>query len=598
MVGESGQLNSDTHGGGVDTRVPKNGPTRGMQHTQAKKPTEPRKQDGADWQSRPALAFAVRGLFIVLPILSGWLAVRTTATIFWRPHGAIGWVLWVIQAIVVALVGSAVVQRVLRRFTPITSLLNMTLVFPDRAPSRYSIALKAGTVGKLREQIVLSDDPQEAAEQALALVAALGRHERLTRGHTERVRAYADLIGLELGLSEDERHKLRWGVLLHDVGKLGVPADILNKPGRPTEEEWNILKQHPAIGRKMLEPLEEWLGPWGLAAAEHHERWDGGGYPLGLKGEEISLAGRIAAVADAYDVITSKRSYKDAKGGDSARRELVRCSGDQFDPMVVRAFLRLSLKESHKTGWLGWLLEIPTLVRLVLSAGGAATAPAAAAAAITAAAVTGAVVPDPSPPDAVAFAEETATTIVTETTIVPTTPATSVETSPPAAPTTIVPATVAPTTTAPASTTTSETTTTSTTPATTAVPQTTVAPTTTISDRQIGGVNAAVSTTMPPTSVAPIPLPLLQSDVAVIQAGQDQRAFVLNNDQSGGAGFDLATLRIMSAEPGALDLYVRDDHIVYETDPAQIGDYAVIYEICNDQGGCAQATLMVTAYQV
>ncbi len=115
--------------------------------------------------------------------------------------------------------------------------------------------------------------------------------------------------------------------MLHDLGKLNVPSEILNKPGSPDETEWAILQTHPTAAAELLEPLRPWLGDWINAAAEHHERWDGAGYPLGLAGTEISLAGRITAVADAFDVITSRRSYKESMSAETARQELIRCAG-------------------------------------------------------------------------------------------------------------------------------------------------------------------------------------------------------------------------------------------------------------------------------
>lgn len=567
------------------------GPTIGAKEQEVTKtPTNsggPSSDAGQTWERKPLAAMAVRVAIFLLPILAGWLAVRYTASMYYRPQGGVGFVLWLFQAIAVALSTSLIIERLLQRVVPITSLLNMALVFPDSAPSRYSVALKSGTVRKIRDNIVLSDDPQEAAEEALGLVAELGRHERLTRGHVERVRTYADMLGEEMGLTEEERHKLRWGVLLHDVGKLAVPADILNKPSRPTEEEWEILKQHPAVGGKMLEPLSDWLGPWSLAAAEHHERWDGGGYPLGLKGEEISLAGRIAAVADAYDVITSKRSYKDKISPDAARRELVRCSGKQFDPAVVRAFLRLSFEDKRRTGWLGWLLEVPTLARLVASAGSAA-APAAAAAAITAAAVTGTTPADQ--PDSIAFVDDVPvattvepapTTTIAATTIQPTTSAAPVTTAPPA--TTVV-----------STTTTASTTTTTVAPSTTA---TTTAVLTTSSPDPTSTLPPAASTTSPPTTVGAVVNPTVLDDIAIIAAGDEQKLFVLANDQPGAGSFDISSLRVIGHSGGPVSVTVHVDHLHYLSDAAQQGDYSVTYEICNTDGGCSQANVVVSVYQ-
>ena len=113
-----------------------------------------------------------------------------------------------------------------------------------------------------------------------------------------------------MGLTEDELNRLRWGVLLHDVGKLSVPAEILNKDGPPTSDEWEVLQGHPTAGGAMLAPLSGWLGEWIHAADQHHIHFDGNGYPCGLQGLEITLPGRMVAIADAYDVMTSARSTR------------------------------------------------------------------------------------------------------------------------------------------------------------------------------------------------------------------------------------------------------------------------------------------------
>ena len=209
--------------------------------------------------------------------------------------------------------------------------------------------------------------PVEAAQLLLQLVAHLDDHDRLTRGHSERVRAYAQSIGRELGLGRRELDLLNWAALLHDVGKLEVPHDVLTKQGQPTPEEWELLRRHPEAGAELAAPLRDWLGEWGDAIEQHHERWDGAGYPHGLAATEISLAGRIVAVADVYDVITSSRSYKRAGSAAAARQELARCAGTQFDPTIVRAFLSMSVRSRRiVTGPLSWLAHAPVLARVPL----------------------------------------------------------------------------------------------------------------------------------------------------------------------------------------------------------------------------------------
>ncbi len=354
-------------------------------------------------------------LVFLLPVIGAWIAVRVLAPLFFQPLGWIGLVIWGLQAVLAGAIAATVVDRFTRRALPLATLMGMTLTFPDQAPSRFSVAMRTGTVRQMKKRLEelaehgLSDDVQKASEQAIELVTLLGRHERLTRGHTERVRAYADVIAGEMKLAEQDRQMLSWGVLLHDIGKLSVPPEILNKNGRPTEEEWAILQTHPAEGARILAPLSGWLGDWALAASEHHERWDGGGYPNGLSGRDISMAGRITAVADAYDVITSRRSYKAPMSIESARQELVRCSKTQFDPAVVRAMLGASIDERTRVGrLLGWIPEIPGLAA---ASNALALIPPVVVA--TALATTGAVAASPARPDqALAFTgpESTVTT--------------------------------------------------------------------------------------------------------------------------------------------------------------------------------------------
>jgi hypothetical protein len=203
-------------------------------------------------------------------------------------------------------------------------------------------------------------DLNNAAIEILALAAALGQHDRRTRGHSERVRSFADLIADEMRLSQDERDRLRWSALLHDIGKLTVHPDILNKAGKPTDEEWAALRQHPLEGGRLIAPLQAWLGDWALTVAQHHESFDGTGYPYGLAGNDISLGARIVAVADTFEVMTAVRSYKSASSPADARNELTRCAGTQFDPVVVRAFLNVSLGRLRWIiGPVSWLFDFP-----------------------------------------------------------------------------------------------------------------------------------------------------------------------------------------------------------------------------------------------
>jgi HD-GYP domain-containing protein (c-di-GMP phosphodiesterase class II) len=320
------------------------------------------------WKGRPVLAALVRALVTVAPVA---LAVGLgLAAVHWFPPSALGvnpW-LWLLVEVACATTVLVLATRVARSFIPVTTMLRLTLYFPDRAPSRLAVAMRNHSPDALEGGSALHRyrrrqlPGEEYAAQILGLVAAIGEHDDLTRGHSERVQAYAALIGKELGLSGQEAAKLSWAALLHDVGKLRVPSSLLSKPGLPTSKEWDILAAHPADGMEIAQPLREWLGPWGDAIGQHHERWDGGGYPGGLAGTAISEGARIVAVADAYDTITSARSYKRALPASAARAELARCAGDQFDPQVVRAFLAIGLGRLRRiAGPLSLLSAVPGL---------------------------------------------------------------------------------------------------------------------------------------------------------------------------------------------------------------------------------------------
>lgn len=333
---------------------------------------------GARWAPHPWLAFLVRALAWVFPFAMAVLATAAAARHLARPTGpaVIGW--WLLLALVATVV-AAVADRVSRELFPLAALLQLSLLFPDRAPSRWAIARRSGSVRHLRRRIDAAEagdesrDVADACAHVLSLVAALSRHDRCTRGHSERVRAYVDLLANELGLSPEDADRLRWAGLLHDIGKLDVPAEILNKKGRLQDWERQEIRRHPEAGLRLAAPLAGWLGPWVHAIDQHHERLDGTGYPNGLAAGEISLAARIVAVADCYDVMTSSRSYKRPVSSTAARRELERCAGPQFDPEVVTAFLRIpATRLRFVTGPLAWLAQVPFLGGPAAGAGGAA----------------------------------------------------------------------------------------------------------------------------------------------------------------------------------------------------------------------------------
>ena len=159
-----------------------------------------------------------------------------------------------------------------------------------------------------------------------------------TRGHSDRVAEYATLIGKKMGLSEDELKTLRIGGLFHDIGKIGIPDTILLKEQKLTDEEYSQIKNHPAIGVHILSNATIFSNIIPIVHY-HHERYDGKGYPARLVGKSIPFYARIIAVADTFDAMTSKRAYRNALPLDTVIEELKRCSGTQFDPTIVEAFL-------------------------------------------------------------------------------------------------------------------------------------------------------------------------------------------------------------------------------------------------------------------
>jgi putative nucleotidyltransferase with HDIG domain len=340
--------------------------------------------EGERWDAKPKLALAVGGAIRIIPVLVGTIAVWIATKALPRPHG--WWIAaWWAGLIVLAQGTVWLLNKWFARLLPMSMLLRLSLAFPDQAPSRVSTALRSGNVEKLNREVQqavekgLPVEINEAIRTALAMVRELNSHDKGTRGHSERVRAYSEVIAEEMGLSVQQREQVRWGALLHDMGKLTVPSAILNKAGRPTEAEWTILRNHPLEGARILAPLADWLGDGFHACDHHHERWDGKGYPYGLGENNISLTGRIVAVADAFAVMTMARSYKKPYPIEVARRELLKGAGSQFDPNVVRAMLAVSVGRINKlAGPVAALANIPLIGPLLgpLAAPLASAAPA------------------------------------------------------------------------------------------------------------------------------------------------------------------------------------------------------------------------------
>ena len=177
-------------------------------------------------------------------------------------------------------------------------------------------------------------------QTALVLANAIDAKDKYTHGHSTRVAKYSKEIASLAGKSEQECEEIYYAALVHDVGKIGISDSVINKKGRLTDEEYEEMKKHPVIGKDILSSVN--LSPFLVEGAySHHERYDGKGYPEGKRGEETPELARIIAVADAYDAMTSKRSYRDPLPQEKVRTEIERGVGTQFDPNFARIMLRL-----------------------------------------------------------------------------------------------------------------------------------------------------------------------------------------------------------------------------------------------------------------
>ncbi|MBC3764228.1 HD domain-containing protein, partial [Quadrisphaera sp. RL12-1S] len=311
-------------------------------------------------RARPGLALAVRTAVVVGPLALALVVGAVAALVV--PPARVGlpvW-LWLVSVVVVTSVVLFACSRLLRRLAPLSALLRLSLVLPDDVPHRFALARRRWSPEALEGS---ERGGEGSGQRVLALVATLAAHDGRTRAHAERVQAYAALIGQEMGLSAADVDRLSWAALLHDVGKVHVPVEVINKAGRPSEAEWAQLQTHPHHGGELVEPLRGWLGDWLDGVEQHHERFDGTGYPRALAGEDIHLAARIIAVADTYDVITSARAYKKPMSAEQARAEITRCAGAQFDPVVVRALLGVGIAKLRRVAGPATLLAaLPVVV--------------------------------------------------------------------------------------------------------------------------------------------------------------------------------------------------------------------------------------------
>lgn len=536
------------------------------------------------WRPRWGAALAVRALAFLIPLVAGYFAGAYVADRLAQPSTVAGVLFWWIFVIAVASVAAHLVDRYTRRLIPLSGLLRMTMAFPDKAPSRFRVAQRASNVTVLRKRVEEAashgdHDLASASELILSLASALSNHDRKTRGHSERTRAYSDLLAEELKLPESDRDRLRWAALLHDVGKLDVPSEVLNKEGKLDEREWDVIRAHPVAGMRLIAPIADWLGPWAMTIEHHHERWDGSGYPYGLIGEEIAYGARIVAVADAYDVITAGRSYQPSKAHSAARVEVAKHSGTQFDPRVVRALMNVALGRLRwSTGPLAALADFPFL--RPLEALGRDVITMITAGAVTASAAMAGVLPVP---DLAAVDPGQAAQVIADslgldpvTTLIPTSSTTdgtaSTDTTTDGESTTE--ATTTPPTTS-AGTTTQPPTTATTAPSTTTGPPTTAttAPPTT--------------TTTAPTTTTTAPPVLVANNDSFVSTHPVTLVQVLANDTYSGA----PTLSIVSGPPPGEGKVQIDGQAIKYISQNYDGPTSFVYRLCNAANVCDTATV-------
>jgi len=211
-------------------------------------------------------------------------------------------------------------------------------------PEELKLTIETGIekFNLVNNKTLILKDLRELFYKTIKLIAtALDAKDPYTHGHSLRVTMYSLILAKKLNLDDTTLEEIETAGLLHDIGKIGIPQNILCKPGKLTDEEFAVMKSHPdqaarmLMGIKKLTVVSNWLRC-------HHEKWDGSGYPYGMKGEEIPISGRIIALADTYDAMTSTRSYRQALTHEIAMAEIKRCSGTQFDPVLAELFIECS----------------------------------------------------------------------------------------------------------------------------------------------------------------------------------------------------------------------------------------------------------------
>jgi putative nucleotidyltransferase with HDIG domain len=205
----------------------------------------------------------------------------------------------------------------------------------------YLLTILATHMGSTIEMARLYENvKKDYINTVYALAAAVDAKDHYTHGHSTTVMKYSMKIAEALGLNDEEVETIKFAGLLHDIGKIGISENIINKPGKLTNDEFTVIKMHPQLGANIISKIDS-LKKLVPLVLSHHEWFNGAGYPLGLRGDEIMTGARIISVADAYSTMTSKRPYREERSMDYAIKEMVKCSGQQFDPKVVNAFLKI-----------------------------------------------------------------------------------------------------------------------------------------------------------------------------------------------------------------------------------------------------------------
>ena len=237
-------------------------------------------------------------------------------------------------------------SSILQIFIYGVSIINMVTAFVVCIFYTYALNFLSEAAERAKEhelQFYKEAQKKEAAmlvQTTEALAVAIDAKDKYTRGHSARVAQYSKKIAKEAGFNDKECDEIYFAALLHDIGKIGIRYEIINKPGRLTDEEFEQIKSHADLGNKILSSIKQ--APFlAVGAHYHHERYDGKGYPDGLKGEEIPEIARIIAVADAYDAMTSLRSYREPLEKNVVRQEIAGAMGTQFDPKYAKVMLRI-----------------------------------------------------------------------------------------------------------------------------------------------------------------------------------------------------------------------------------------------------------------